>query len=92
MTPLDEMRAEIDSIDRHIIELLSERFKVCEKVIHYKTQNNIPMMQPERVKIVKERFTKNAVEKNIPKLCAHAIIDIIISTSCDFELEIQKRL
>jgi chorismate mutase len=91
MTSLDELRIEIDRIDNHIIELLSERFQVCEKVIHYKMQNDIPMMQPERIKFVKERFAKKAVEKNIPSLCAHALIDIIISTACDFELEIQKR-
>jgi len=48
METLEAMRATIDNIDDAIIAMISERFKVTERVGHYKAQNGLSAKDPER--------------------------------------------
>lgn len=47
-TKLEELRAEIDGLDRDIIEKLSERLSISRKIGAYKKQHNITILQHQR--------------------------------------------
>jgi chorismate mutase len=42
--------------------LLGERFEVCRQVAYHKREHDIPMMQPERVVEVRERYLARGAE------------------------------
>ncbi len=52
MSGLEPFRQRLDVIDDEIARLLGERFQICREVAVYKSEHEIPMMQPDRVKIV----------------------------------------
>lgn len=54
---LDELRNKIDNIDKKIVELFKERMSVSAEVAEYKRQNNKPVFDRER-----ERILLNKVE------------------------------
>lgn len=45
-----ELRKSIDNIDAALIHLLAERFKITQKVGHYKKSRNLPPADPQREK------------------------------------------
>ncbi len=59
MTNLDEYRKEIDEIDTKIITLYEARMEVVKKVIAYKLENNIPVLDSSReTKMLDNNLTK----------------------------------
>ena len=50
---LEPFRRRLDEIDEQIAKLLGERLDICREVAAYKSEHEIPMMQPDRVKIVR---------------------------------------
>lgn len=59
MTNLDEYRKEIDEIDTKIIALYEARMEVVKKVIAYKLENNIPVLDSSReTKMLDNNLTK----------------------------------
>ena len=60
MKSLDEYRVEIDALDQQLLKCIAARVEVCKKVAEYKRNNNIPMMQPDRVKTVLENVCRSA--------------------------------
>jgi len=45
---LNELRREIDEIDDHLLNLLSQRMTVAREIGRYKMEHNMPVLQPER--------------------------------------------
>ena len=60
MMNLEELRDEIDGIDKQIVELFERRMEAVSKVSDYKLQNNLPVLNS-----VRER---EVIEKNIKHL------------------------
>lgn len=53
---LSEYRASIDNIDAALVHLLSERFKITQKVGYYKKQHNLPPADKDRESAQVERL------------------------------------
>lgn len=49
---LDEIREHIDSVDKKILELFTERMELCGQVAEYKAKNDMPVFQGGREKQV----------------------------------------
>lgn len=47
-TSLEDLRGQIDRIDKELLEVLSERMKVVEKIGQYKNDNNVTTLQVAR--------------------------------------------
>ncbi len=62
MSGLEPFRRRLDELDEQIAGLLGERFAVCREVALYKRAHDIPMMQPERVVEVRERYLARGTE------------------------------
>lgn len=85
---LQPFRKRLDFLDGEIARLLGERFDVCREVAHYKREHDIPMMQPERVVEVRERYLSRGGEVNLPPDFTAALFDLLISATCRMEDEL----
>lgn len=57
MTNLDDLRIEIDKIDKELVELFENRMEVVKKVGEWKKQNNVEIFDPEREKKVLDKVS-----------------------------------
>ena len=60
----DELRSEIDRIDREMIKLFEQRMKITAEIAEYKRANNIPVLDRAR--------EDKVIEKNVSYLSDHS--------------------
>ena len=89
---LEPFRNRLDQIDDQIATLLGERLQICREVAVYKSEHEIPMMQPERVKLVRERYLARGAEHDLPEEFASDLFDLLIATTCKLEDELMDEL
>jgi chorismate mutase-like protein len=85
---LTPFRKRLDFLDGEIARLLGERFEVCREVAHHKREHDIPMMQPERVVEVRERYLARGAEANLPPDFVEALFELLIAATCKMEDEL----
>lgn len=88
MSGLEPYRAQLDEIDEQIVRLLGERFDVCRAVAEHKRQHDIPMMQPDRVTIVRQRYLARGAEVALPGAFTASFFDLLIGATCALEDEL----
>jgi chorismate mutase-like protein len=81
-------RARLDEIDDAIAKLLGERFDICRAVAHYKSAHDIPMMQPDRVVQVRERYLARGTAVGLPEDFSAELFEVLIGATCRLEDEI----
>jgi len=92
MHELGNFRERIDEIDEKIVRLINERLGICKAVAKYKSENNIPMMQPDRVKEVLVKRRKLADELSLNPDLVENIYRLIVEEACALEDEIINSL
>lgn len=92
MSGLDPFRRRLDVIDDEIDRLLGERFEICREVAVYKSENEIPMMQPDRVKVVRRRYLDRGAAVDLPADFTADLFDLLIAATCRAEDELMDRL
>ncbi len=85
-------RARLDEIDAQLVDLLGERFQICREVAVHKSENEIAMMQPGRVEIVRARYLQHGAEVDLPADFTGAFFDLLIDATCRAEDELMDRL
>lgn len=85
-------RARLDEIDAQLVDLLGERFQICREVAVHKAENEIAMMQPGRVEIVRARYLQHGAEVDLPGDFTAALFDLMIDATCRAEDELMERL
>jgi chorismate mutase-like protein len=85
MNGLEQFRVRLDEIDEAIARLLGERFQICREVAAYKSTNEIPMMQPDRVVQVRERYLRRGEEVQLPADFTSALFELLIGATCKLE-------
>jgi chorismate mutase len=85
---LEPFRRRLDFLDEEIARLLGERFDVCREVAQHKREHDIPMMQPERVIEVRERYLERGAEVNLPPEFTAALFELLIGATCKLEDEL----
>jgi chorismate mutase len=88
MSGLEPFRRRLDVIDDEIARLLGERFEICREVALYKSAHGIPMMQPDRVKVVRARYLARGAEANLPADFTGDLFDLLIAATCKAEDEL----
>jgi 4-amino-4-deoxychorismate mutase len=88
MSGLEPFRRRLDALDEQIARLLGERFDICREVAQHKREHDIPMMQPERVIEVRERYLARGSEVNLPPEFTAALFELLIGASCKLEDEL----
>jgi 4-amino-4-deoxychorismate mutase len=89
---LEPYRRRLDEIDDEIARLFGERLQICREVAVYKSENEIPMMQPDRVKIVRARYLARGAEHELPEDFSADLFDLLIATTCRLEDELMDQL
>ncbi len=89
---LEPFRKRLDEIDEEIAELFGERLQICREVAVYKHEHEIPMMQPDRVKIVRERYLDRGAEHELPQEFSSDLFELLIGTTCRLEDELMDEL
>ncbi|HET8815009.1 MAG TPA: chorismate mutase [Solirubrobacterales bacterium] len=89
---LEPFRERLDQIDDSIAKLLGERLQICREVAVYKSEHEIPMMQPQRVKAVRERYLARGAEHDLPEDFSSDLFDLLIATTCRLEDELMDEL
>lgn len=89
---LEPFRNRLDEIDDQIATLLGERLQICREVAVYKSEHEIPMMQPQRVKAVRERYLARGAEHDLPREFTSDLFDLLIATTCRLEDELMDEL
>jgi 4-amino-4-deoxychorismate mutase len=89
---LESFRRRLDVVDDEIARLLGERFEICREVAVYKSEHQIPMMQPDRVEVVRARYLERGAEANLPEDFSGDLFDLLIAATCKAEDELMDRL
>lgn len=85
---LEPFRQRLDVLDEQIAGLLGERFEVCREVARYKSEHEIPMMQPERVAQVRARYLERGVQAVLPEDFTADLFELLINATCRMEDEL----
>lgn len=85
---LEPFRRRLDVLDDDIVRLLGERFDICRDVAAYKSEHEIPMMQPDRVEIVRNRYLERGTTADLPPSFTSALFDLLIASTCRLEDEL----
>jgi chorismate mutase len=85
---LEPFRRRLDVLDDEIARLLGERFDICREVAVYKSAHGIPMMQPDRVVEVRQRYLDRGAEANLPTDFSGDLFDLLIAATCKEEDEL----
>jgi chorismate mutase len=89
---LAPFRRRLDEIDAGIARLLGERLDICRDVAVYKSEHEIPMMQPDRVKLVRQRYLARGAEVGLPEEFTSQLFELLIATTCKLEDELMDEL
>jgi chorismate mutase len=88
MSGLEPFRRRLDGLDDEIARLLGERFEICREVALHKSAHGIPMMQPDRVVEVRNRYLDRGAEANLPAEFSADLFDLLIAATCKEEDEL----
>jgi 4-amino-4-deoxychorismate mutase len=89
---LEPFRRRLDEIDDAIARLFGERLQICREVAVHKSEHGIPMMQPDRVKVVRERYLARGAEHDLPPQFSSDLFELLIGTTCRLEDELMDEL
>ncbi len=78
---LEQLRSEIDVIDKAIIEKLSQRLQAVQKIGEYKKQHNITVQDPNREAKLYIKLNQLAQENQVPLELVTHIYDYIMNHS-----------
>lgn len=74
---MPEFRAEIDILDKKIVDLLAQRERIIHAVGEYKAKNNIPPIIMERKNQVTENYKRNAAAAGLNVDFAEELFELI---------------
>jgi len=89
---LEPYRRRLDGLDDEIARLLGERFAICREIARYKREHRIPMMQPNRVELVRDRYLARGEEAKLPAQFAADLFELLIAATCKEEDELMAAL
>lgn len=89
---LEPHRRRLDVLDDEIARALGERFQICREIARYKLAHEIPMMQPDRVTAVRERYLARGEEAKLPPQFTADLFELLIAATCKEEDELMAAL
>ncbi|WP_436910550.1 chorismate mutase [Halosimplex marinum] len=75
---LDELRDEIQSIDREIVELIAQRTYVADTIAEVKDERGLPTTDEEQEQAVMDRAGGNAEQFDVDSNLVKAIFRLLI--------------
>ena len=75
---LDELRDEIQSIDREIVELIAQRTYVADTIAQVKDEQGLPTTDEDQEQAVMDRAGENAEQFDVDSNLVKAIFRLLI--------------
>ena len=66
MKNLEECRAEIDRVDRQLLQLFEERMEICREVARYKKARGLPVLDASREEAVLDALAQKTTPELLP--------------------------
>lgn len=85
---IEVLRKQIDGIDDKILQLLSERFALCDAIGLYKKQNQLSVVQNERFAEVLRSWKKQGSQYGLSEELIEKLLQLIHEES----INIQRKL
>jgi chorismate mutase-like protein len=85
---LEAMRAELDEIDRRLLNAIRDRMQVVNRIADYKRIHDVAVMQPDRMKAIRKRVEAFARENKIDVAFLDGLYDAIFAETCRVEEEV----
>jgi 4-amino-4-deoxychorismate mutase len=82
---LERLRAQLDALDRALLDTVRDRIRCCVRIADVKRRNRVPMMQPHRIEIVQQRASAYAAENGIDATFLRRLYDLIVDETCRVE-------
>ena len=62
---LNELRKQIDKVDKQMAKLYEERMDIVKQIGNYKKEHNLPILDKERENLVKEKNHQYIINKDL---------------------------
>ena len=85
----EEIRNEIDTIDRQIISLFSERHKYVEEIVKFKHDENSIVAQERKDAVIRQRKTW-AAESGLNPDTFEKMYTLLVESNIEHEMQILK--
>ncbi|WP_242687895.1 chorismate mutase [Photorhabdus stackebrandtii] len=89
---LQPHRESLDVINMQILALLSERMKICMKIAEIKAEQDIPMMQPQRITSLLAMLRDKSTDLGLRPEYTESIFQQVIEETCRREEELIDQL
>jgi monofunctional chorismate mutase len=86
MNNLEQARVQINDIDAKLVPLIEQRMQAVFKVAEYKKENNLPIFDEQREKIVLEKVANLVQDKQFEQAILLSFQDIM-NRSKEFQKE-----
>jgi len=87
---IKKLREQIDEIDKKLLKILSERFRVTQRVGEYKKRHKLPALDKKREKEIFQKRELLAKKLNLDPLLVKQIFTLIIENVKKRHREIKK--
>ena len=91
MSGMPPLRKQIDEIDRQIIGLLAERFKIVSSVVEVKRAEGLEVRIPARIEEVLQNAVAEARRTGVSERLVHTLWQEIIEETCKAEENILQK-
>jgi chorismate mutase len=85
MTDLERSRARLDELDEQILCAIGARMAVCREVAAFKARNQIPMMQPGRLALVRANYAQLGEGLDLPADLTESLYELLTTAACEVE-------
>ena len=84
---LEELRAEIEGIDRELVELMAQRTYVAETIARVKAEGGLPTTDEAQERVVMERAGENAERFDLEPEVIRDVFRLLIELNKDQQRE-----
>ncbi len=78
---LAALRAEIDALDRTLIDVVAARREAVERIAAHKRSAGLPPIDPSRESAMLAAMTAYAARRDVPEALVHAILSAVLTDS-----------
>ena len=82
---LERLREQLDALDRVLLETVRDRIRCCIRIAGVKRRHGVPVMQPQRIAIVRDRAAAYGAEYGVNTAFLQGLYDLIIAETCRVE-------
>jgi len=82
---IDDLRTEIDELDKSLIKILSKRASIVSEIGKIKKSNNLPLLDKERQIEVLKKWKASALNENISLEFIEKIYELLHNYSLEIE-------